>query len=85
MRFEREDSPAPTPAGVRACPAVEGASNWFSSAFNPQTGLHYVQALEKCTIYSKAPGKWEAGKSYYDGDTRNVPGEAGEKQGRSGP
>ncbi len=70
---------APTREGVKACPAVEGATNWFSSAFSPQTGLHYVQTLEKCTIYSKAPGKWEAGKSYYDGDTRNVPGEKGEK------
>ena len=33
----------------KACPAVEGATNWFSTSFNPATGLYYVQTLEKCT------------------------------------
>jgi alcohol dehydrogenase (cytochrome c) len=69
----------PTLQGVRACPSVEGATNWFSTAFHPGTGLFYVQALEKCTIYTKAPGRWEQGKSYYDGSTRAVPGEPGQK------
>jgi alcohol dehydrogenase (cytochrome c) len=69
----------PTPQGVRACPAVEGATNWFSTAYNASTQLYYVQALEKCTVYTKTPGKWEAGKSYYDGDTRAVPDETGQK------
>jgi len=69
----------PNAQGRTDCPAVEGATNWFSTAFHPGTGLFYVQALEKCTIYTKAPGKWEAGKSYYDGTTRDVPGEPGQK------
>jgi alcohol dehydrogenase (cytochrome c) len=69
----------PTAAGVKVCPAVEGATNWFSTSFNPATGLYYVQTLEKCNIFTKAPGKWEAGKSYYDGNTRDVPGEPGQK------
>ena len=43
---------APTPEGVTVCPAVEGATNWFSTAFSPATGLYYVQALEKCTVYT---------------------------------
>jgi alcohol dehydrogenase (cytochrome c) len=29
----------PTPAGTKVCPAVEGATNWFSTSFNPATGL----------------------------------------------
>ena len=37
----------PTPEGTRVCPAVEGATNWFSTSFNPTTGLYYVQTLEK--------------------------------------
>ncbi|MBI3207663.1 MAG: PQQ-binding-like beta-propeller repeat protein [Candidatus Solibacter usitatus] len=65
----------PTLEGVTACPAVEGATNWMSSAYHPGTGLFYVATLEKCNIYIKRPGKWEQGKSYYDGDTRRVPGE----------
>jgi PQQ-dependent dehydrogenase (methanol/ethanol family) len=63
---------APTAGGVKACPAVEGATNWMSTAFNPEAGLFYVMALEKCVIYSKSPEPWEAGKSFYGGGTRDV-------------
>jgi alcohol dehydrogenase (cytochrome c) len=69
----------PKPEGYKACPAVEGATNWFSTAFNPATGLYYVQTLEKCTIFTLTPGEWKAGRSYFGGSTRNVPGEPGQK------
>jgi alcohol dehydrogenase (cytochrome c) len=69
----------PTVEGVRACPAVEGATNWFSTAFHPDTGLFYVMSLEKCNIYTKAPAVWQAGKSYYGGTTKRVPGEVPKK------
>ena len=69
----------PSPAGTKICPAVEGATNWFSTAFDPGTGFYYVQSLEKCNIFLKSPGKWEPGKSYYDGSTRTIPGEPGQK------
>ncbi|MDQ6699214.1 MAG: PQQ-binding-like beta-propeller repeat protein [Acidobacteriota bacterium] len=70
---------APTVEGVKACPAVEGATNWMSTAYNPATGFFYVMALEKCDIYTKGPALWEPGKSYYGGDTRKVPDEEGKK------
>jgi alcohol dehydrogenase (cytochrome c) len=63
----------PTPPGAKACPSVEGATNWFSNAYNPATGLFYLMALEKCNIYTKADAVWTAGESYYGGDTREVP------------
>jgi alcohol dehydrogenase (cytochrome c) len=69
----------PTPEGVKACPAVEGATNWMSAAWNPATGLFYVMSLEKCTIYTKSDAWWEPGKSFYGGATRNIPGEPGQK------
>jgi alcohol dehydrogenase (cytochrome c) len=69
----------PTPQGVKACPAVEGATNWMSTAYNPATGLFYVMALERCTIYSKSVTWFEQGRSFYGGTTREVPGEKGEK------
>jgi alcohol dehydrogenase (cytochrome c) len=75
----RKPEAEPTPTGAKACPAVEGATNWFSTAFNPVTGLYYLQALEKCTIYTKKPAEWKAGESHYGGDTRRVPGEQGRK------
>ena len=69
----------PTAAGVKACPAVEGATNWMSTAYNPATGLFYVMALEKCNIYVKQAETWQQGKSFYGGTTRRVPGEQGKK------
>jgi PQQ-dependent dehydrogenase (methanol/ethanol family) len=48
------DSAKPTHAGTRACPAVRGATNWYSTAFNPATRLFYVMAVEDCNIYRQA-------------------------------
>ncbi len=69
----------PTPQGTKACPAVDGATNWFSNAYNPATGLFYLMALEKCNIYTKAEAVWTPGESYYGGDTRNIPDDPGQK------
>ena len=70
---------APSPESTRICPSVEGATNWFSTSFSPATGLYYVQALEKCTIYTKTPSQWVQGESYYSGSTRTAPDEAPQK------
>ena len=69
----------PTPEGVRVCPAVEGATNWMSTAFNPSFGLFYVMSLEKCSIYTKSAAWWEPGQSFYGGGTRRVRDETPEK------
>jgi alcohol dehydrogenase (cytochrome c) len=66
------DGNDPTPAGTRTCPAVEGATNWMSTAYHPQLGLYYVMALEKCSIYYQSSAWWEPGKSFYGGGTRRV-------------
>jgi alcohol dehydrogenase (cytochrome c) len=56
------------------CPSQDGATNWFSPSFNPATGLYYVQAFEKCSIYTKRDtGEWQAGKSYLGGVQRTSP------------
>jgi alcohol dehydrogenase (cytochrome c) len=70
---------APTVRGAMACPSVVGATNWMSSAFNPDTKLFYVMALERCSIYRKSGVWFEPGRSFYGGSTQNVPGEAGKK------
>lgn len=64
----------PTEEGVEVCPAAEGATNWFSTSYNPTTGLYYVQTLEKCNIFRSREEEWQAGRSYYAGSTRPVPG-----------
>jgi len=44
----------PTPAGTKTCPAVRGATNWYSTAYNPATKLFYVMAVEDCNIYRQS-------------------------------
>ncbi len=40
--------------GVVTGPAVRGATNWYSSAYNPATGLFYVMTVEDYTTFRKA-------------------------------
>jgi PQQ-dependent dehydrogenase (methanol/ethanol family) len=43
-----------TPGGVKTCPAVRGATNWYSPAYSPQMGLYYVMVVEDCGMYRQA-------------------------------
>src|ERR1035438_10576506 len=43
-----------TVQGTVTCPAVRGATNWYSTAYNPATHLYYVMTVEDCTVYIKA-------------------------------
>ncbi len=43
----------PTKGGTKTCPAVRGATNWYSTAFNPATALFYTMAVEDCNIYQQ--------------------------------
>ena len=43
-----------TVQGTVTCPAVRGATNWYSTAYNPATHLYYVMTVEDCTVYVKA-------------------------------
>jgi alcohol dehydrogenase (cytochrome c) len=69
----------PSAAGTTVCPAVQGATNWFSTSFHPDTGLYYVQTLEHCNVFTRTPEQWEAGRSFYGGSTRSVRDEPPEK------
>jgi len=65
----------PNAEGQRVCPAVAGAANWTSTAYNPATQLFYLFADESCSVYTKNDKWWEAGKSFYGGTTRRAPGD----------
>jgi PQQ-dependent dehydrogenase (methanol/ethanol family) len=43
-----------SPGGVKTCPAVRGATNWYSTAYNPSTNSYYVMTVEDCTLYRKS-------------------------------
>jgi len=51
------DSAKPTMGGTMTCPAVRGATNWYSTAYNPSTKLFYVMSVEDCNLYRQA-GSW---------------------------
>lgn len=63
----------PTLEGRRVCPSLDGASNWYSTSFNPATGLYYVQTNDKCGIFTKVPADWEAGKGFMGGSFAPAP------------
>jgi alcohol dehydrogenase (cytochrome c) len=70
----------PTREGNRICPSVHGATNFFSTAYNPATRLFYVNTLERCSIFTKsASPDWRAGRGYGGGGARNVPDEKPQK------
>ncbi len=65
-----------TPEGeTYVCPGFQGGTNWFSTSFNPATGLYYFNALERCNLFSKRTGEWQEGKSFMGGAARPAPGE----------
>ena len=63
----------PTLDGKRVCPSLDGASNWYSTSFNPATSLYYVQTNDKCGIFTKVPADWEAGKGFMGGSFAPAP------------
>jgi alcohol dehydrogenase (cytochrome c) len=65
----------PSLDGKRVCPSLDGASNWYSTSFNPTTNLYYVQTNDKCGIFTRTPMEWEAGKGFMGGSFRQAPDE----------
>ena len=66
----------PTPAGVKVCPTVEGASNWMSPSYSPRYGLYYVVAQDGCNIYASSAAPFQEGKNNYQGTgTQRLPGD----------
>src|SRR5437588_1294758 len=60
----------PTADGTYICPGIDGATNWFSPSYNPETGLFYVLALESCNQFFAKPKKFVRGETYYDTGTK---------------
>ncbi len=69
----------PTLEGRRVCPSLEGASNWYSTSFNPATGLYYVQTNDKCGVFTKIPMEWAAGRGYMGGSFVQAPDEPAQR------
>ena len=46
----------PTPEGRRVCPSLEGASNWYSTSYNPATGL--ITCRRTTSAASSRKSRW---------------------------
>jgi alcohol dehydrogenase (cytochrome c) len=65
----------PSDEGTLVYPGLEGAVNWPSPSYSPQTGLVYVHAQEDYgQVYYKSKPEYEVGQVYTAGDPRNVLG-----------
>jgi alcohol dehydrogenase (cytochrome c) len=69
----------PSLEGKRVCPSLEGSSNWYSTSFNPATGLYYVQTNDKCGVFTREPMEWEAGKGFMGGSFKQAPDEPAQR------
>ncbi len=69
----------PTAKGEYICPGIDGATNWFSPSYNPDTKLFYVMALESCDQYFAIPRTFHTGETYYNTGTKRPANEHSQK------
>ena len=62
----------PTPDGTRICPGIDGATNWYSPSFSPQTGLFYFLASENCSVFFSKRTQYSEGQTYYSTGTKQI-------------
>ena len=64
----------PTTEGSVVCPSIRGATNWWASAYSPQTKLFYLMVHESCMLYIKEDTPWQRGRSWLGGTFRLAQG-----------
>ena len=69
----------PTSKGTRICPGIQGATNWYSPSYNPETRLLYFIAMEHCSIFFSKPAQFKEGETYYATGTKQLPSDEQQK------
>ncbi len=65
----------PTLEGVTVFPNIQGASNWYSPSYSPQTKLFYQFTREMSTTYYKGAAKFKVGEAFTGGGGRAINGD----------
>jgi alcohol dehydrogenase (cytochrome c) len=65
----------PSEEGTLVWPSLQGATNWFSPSYSPETGLFYVAVREMGAYYFKGEAEYEAGSYYTGGGERALGGD----------
>jgi alcohol dehydrogenase (cytochrome c) len=66
----------PSVEGKLIWPSLAGGSNWYSSAYNPNTDLYYVNVKEQAAIYIKGEAEYRAGALFNGGGQSDYKDEA---------
>jgi alcohol dehydrogenase (cytochrome c) len=66
----------PDEQGVKVCPAVGGATNWYSPSYSPVTHIFYFRSLEACSVFRAKAEPFVEGQTYYSTGTRQQSGES---------
>jgi len=69
----------PTPGGTLVCPGFEGATNWYSPSYNPETHIFYFMALEQCGMFFTKAEKFTEGRTYYATGVKHAPNKKSQK------
>ncbi|MFZ0814123.1 MAG: PQQ-dependent dehydrogenase, methanol/ethanol family [Candidatus Sulfotelmatobacter sp.] len=69
----------PNAEGTQICPSIDGATNWFSPSYNPDTKLFYFIALESCSVFFAHPQKFAIGQTLYATGTKLAPDDHAKK------
>ena len=70
------ENTTPTKDGNLVYPSLQGATNWMSPAYSPQTRLLYVPVREMGAYYFKSEAKYKPGKFFGGGGERPLAKEA---------
>ena len=65
----------PTEEGNLVYPSLQGATNWFSPSYSPQTGLFYVPVREMGAYYFKSDVEYEPGQPFMGGGEQALSGD----------
>ncbi|HYM05681.1 MAG TPA: PQQ-dependent dehydrogenase, methanol/ethanol family [Terriglobales bacterium] len=65
---------APSPEGATVYPDDDGAANWYSPSYNPQTGLFYQNAREKGAKYYLTEAPYVPGRQFLGASRQSLPG-----------
>ncbi len=66
----------PTAEGTDLIPNLHGASNWYSPAYSPRTGLFYVAARQMGSRYYKYPVSYTPGRFFLGGGESEFGGDS---------
>jgi alcohol dehydrogenase (cytochrome c) len=64
----------PDAKGVLVCPGFEGATNWYSPSYDPQTNMFYFRSFEGCDVLTAKNEPFRPGRPYYSTGSRTLPG-----------